>query len=215
MKATKILRVAKVEQRISEKVAKKMGTEGRYNIVTVVTEEQALVRDGMGQQRLVKIPQRQSGFVAWVDSPIPGREVSDFGADLKEGEFIAGDIVTRKVAKYFIPSSNGDVFENEVRGRYVNTASVVVIGDSSDEKEWEMDILRAFRQRNFLLLEAGDAGAPGGNLDTALARERTRMEGHDIHANLPAEMATASPEQIVAYSDNSAARQQDEGQNNR
>ena len=165
------LKVINVEERISKDVAEKMNHQGRYKVITFRTSPLIKARNEIGEEHLMKVPVRQTAIVAWVDSPIPGRNISDFGADLEVGDIVPGDIVQREVEPYFIASSTGDTEFNGKKGRFVSTASTVVFGNSDNVQDWHMDILRAFRQRNFILKGAGDAGAPGGNLESALKRE--------------------------------------------
>lgn len=211
----KTLRVVAVEEKVSPEVAAKMGHQGRYKVLTFRTNPLVKARNEIGEEHIMKVPVRQTAIVSWIDSPIPGRNISDFGADLDVGDLVPGDIVQREVEPYFIPSSTGDTEYEGKKGRWVSTASTIVFGNSDNPQDWHMDVLRAFRQRNFILKGAGDAGAPGGNLESALRRERTKVEGHDPNANLPLALQGADPETVRNYSDNSSVRQQDEGQNAR
>jgi len=211
----KTLHVIKVEHRTSKKVADKMGNEGRYNVLTVETSGQFRGKDELGREHIMQVPKKQTGFTAWVDSPIEGRTTSDFGASLKVGDIVPGDIVTREVEPYFIASPNGiQMYEGKL-GRWVTTASVAVLGNTDEHEDFRLEILKAFRNRQFVVKGEGDTGAPGGNLEAAQLRERTRMEGHSLEAGLPDEIVAGGPEAIEAYSQASSVRQQDQGSTSR
>jgi hypothetical protein len=209
----KTLEVISVEHKTSPKVAEKTGTEGRYSVITVATPDSIIGKDQMGNTRKMKVPRKVSAFVAWTDSPIPGRNEPDYGHDLNVGDVIPGDIVSRKVEKYFIASSNGDTQNEEgILGRWVTTASVVVPGAITEDAEgFEMAMLQAFKQRNFIIQGYGDAGQPGGSRESAEHRERTKMEGHSVRANMPLDMQNADAGDIISYSDQSSTKNQDQG----
>ncbi len=63
-----------------------------------------------------------------------------FGYDSKVGEFILGDIVTRKVRAYEIPA------EGTKPARTVNTYSTVVLGDSTSGS-WESKVASTFKSK--------------------------------------------------------------------
>jgi len=206
---TKLLKVVDVQVKYSPRVAEKMGTKGEYHVVKVETEKEATGTDGMGRPIKVKLPSVTTGFTAWKDSPIPGREgVIDFGAELEVGDYFPGDIVARVTEPYFIGSDTGNTFKDGVRGRYVSTAKTLVIGDTADPETFEVAVLTAFKQRGWIIKGSGDAGAPGGNLETAYNRPQTRTVENDVRGQLPREFAEADSDAITGYTANSANREQ-------
>lgn len=205
------LRVTGYEIRVSETVKAKMNNEGRYAVVTYQTTPAIRAINELGEEHIMKVPVRQTSQTAWIDSPIPGREVSDYGAGLVVGDQVPGDIVTREVEPYFIISSNGDTMHKGKMGRWVSTASVVVFGMSNNNEDWDVAIKRSFKQRNFMLKNGGDAAAPGGSLASAMNRPQTKVEGHDPSVNMPKELQSADAATQTEYTDASSVHNQAEG----
>lgn len=210
----KTLTVSAIEEKVSEEVAKKRGNGGRYKVISFKGPEMILGVDELGKQHIFHIPSKVTSQTIWVDSPIPGRDLPDYGHDFDIGQKVPGAIVTREVMPYFIPSANGNIVHKGVKGRMVTTASVIVFGVSDETEDWRMEVDKAFRSRNFILKGEGDMGAPGGNLQAAIERPQTRLEGKDPINQLPLalrEEGAENPDAIVEYSEASREKNQDEG----
>lgn len=210
---SKMLKVTAIVEKISETVAEKQQNGGRYRVVTLQGEQQVLMKDSLGVERVVRTPHKTSSTTAWIDSPIPGRTESDFLATCNVGDHIPGAIVEREVEPYFIAAANGPSMQEGKRGRFASTASVIVLGNTEEKEDWDMQVLKSFRQRNYILKGRGNAGAPGGSIEAALERPRTKVEGQDTTLNLPINLqpeARDNPQVEEEYAQASAERNQDD-----
>lgn len=89
-----------------------------------------------------------------------------FGWDFQLGERTFGDVVTRKVTPYQIPTLDKDGIPTG--SRTVDTSTTVVFGDS-EAANWESLVKNAFKSRGHEILEAIPASfslAPGQSVDS-------------------------------------------------
>jgi hypothetical protein len=107
-----------------------------YAKLTVETSgKKRIIDEETGEQILVNLPSRSTSVLAWEKNYLD--EKPDFGWNLKVGERVAGDIVTRTVVPYEIPVDGDD-------SRTVNTYSCFVPGDTDERASFDAAIVRAF-----------------------------------------------------------------------
>lgn len=132
-----------------------------YNNIVVATPGVITIMTDEGEKS-VKVKSRQSSFNAWQESYLESMNSQpDFGYDVKEGDLLAGTIVTRKV-KTAIRNSEKEitgyadtyVIENEGRADTItNEYSTVVLGDTSDEEGFDAEIRKTFRRADHPLVD--------------------------------------------------------------
>ena len=93
----------------------------------------------------VVIEPKETSFNAWEENYLPPPK-TDFGYNLKIGDNILGNIVTRDVAPYTIADSDGVVKQENL-----TIASVLVLGDDT-LSDWENLVKKAFKAKNFTLM---------------------------------------------------------------
>jgi len=109
-----------------------------YAKLSVETSGKALMIDEVtGQKLVVNLPAKRSTVLAWEESYLDGK--SQFGWNLKQGDMVAGDIVTRRVVEYEILSRDG-----EGESRMVNTYTCFVAGNTDDVKSFDAEIIKSF-----------------------------------------------------------------------
>ena len=92
-----------------------------------------------GKTKKVFVKPKVTTLIAYPISYLPSG-APEFGHDLKLGDRIAGRIVTRRVAPY------------DIGERAVDTASVIVAGDTNDPEEFQIEIERAFKRNGFTIM---------------------------------------------------------------
>lgn len=116
--------------------------EKHYKKITVLYSPYITTVDvDNGDPIVVPLPTKQSAFIAYENNYL---DKQDFGWNLVAGQKIAGSIVTRKVEPYIIEREDGKQTEPRT------VASVIVLGDSTSE-EFEIEIQKAFKAREFVL----------------------------------------------------------------
>lgn len=146
----KTLKVVKVENGYDPQFAdKRIDKNGKpYTYVQVSSPSMILAENELGEKVKMRVEPKISAFTAYRESYLldaNGNPTPQYGHDFQVGELVPGDIVTRKVEKYFIENENGkDEFEGK-KGRWVDIASVIVFGDS-DSPEWELKVQQAFKR---------------------------------------------------------------------
>lgn len=94
---------------------------------------------------IVVVEPRETSFNAWEENYLPTPK-TDFGYNLKVGDNILGNIVTRDVTPYDIVDGDGVVKQEKL-----TIASVLVLGDDT-LSDWENLVKKAFKAKNFTLL---------------------------------------------------------------
>lgn len=137
MSAPKLLQVVDKELRTD-----KQGRE--YALITFEKSTDKKVRLPNGKVIVAKGQTTQGKIVAY-DEPYLQNVDHDPNFDLKTGEYVLGDIVKRKVQPYTIESNDGE-------SRVVDTYQCVVLGDTTEEETFELEVERTFRSRDRILL---------------------------------------------------------------
>ena len=107
-----------------------------YNKIELSTPAHK-VRNGVK----IRIEPKTQNIVKYPKSYLPGED-PQYGHDFKQGEVVAGDIVTRgNLMPYNIIDPDGTVT------RQATSASHVVLGDSDDADAFEAAVQREFRSR--------------------------------------------------------------------
>lgn len=92
----------------------------------------------------VVVEPRETSFNVWEENYLPTPK-TDFGYNLKVGDNILGNIVTRDVTPYDI--TDGEVVKQEK----LTIASVLVLGDDT-LSDWENLVKKAFKAKGFTLI---------------------------------------------------------------
>lgn len=186
-----------------------------YNYIRVAQPQFALdTHPFTGEPITVRLQNREWGFKAYPAGYLMRKQedgsmkgLPEFGHDLKVGQWIYGDIVTRELAQpQFIPSENGrdmgpDPLDQtkQVKGNYVTFASRLVVGNSDDKEAWEIAIKRAFRDSNLTIKGEGmplpKHQAPVGRNDMEL-EEIESVTGKPAALTDPNEIASEQKAQI-------------------
>lgn len=137
MQTPSILKVLNVEERYDSRVNDEQ-PEGRlYKYIQVETiGDKVLDVPGVGRMT-VKGEKRRSAFTAYPNNYL---DQPDPGSDLKKGDLVMGDIVTREVPPY-------DLVGNDGIRRTITQYSSVVLGDSTKEEQFEALVRRTFARR--------------------------------------------------------------------
>ena len=85
---------------------------------------------------------KETAIIAYPVSYLPDGN-PQYGHDFKIGDFVLGRFVTRRVDPYTI------------NGRTQFFATVVVLADTSDEHEFEINVFKAFRRHGYTILTEG------------------------------------------------------------
>lgn len=130
-----------------------------YVYVTVRTANRIKQEDPeTGGIIFARVNARESSFNAYHESYLldaQGKGLSQFGHDFEIGDKVMGDIVTREIEPFFIPSAlgNGKHELDGVNGNWVETGSAIVFGDNTKD-DWELKVINAFRtSRNGMKLK--------------------------------------------------------------
>lgn len=146
---------------ISEVKTDKNDREYKTIQVTKV-EHKEIVNPLNGQKTIAIGNKRTSAFNAYKENYLGNM---DLGWESKKGEVLLGDLVTRKTTDYIIETADGI--------KTVNSATVVVIGDSEDTVTFEKNVVRAFNSAAY----AGKNEAPRFELISA---EEASMNLSDV-----------------------------------
>lgn len=119
---------------ISREVAQDKNGKNYAKLQVETGGKRAIIDEFTGQRIVINVPTKRTSFLAWEKSYLD--EKPQFGWDLKEGDLLAGTIVTRQVTEYEIPVEGSE-------SRVVNTYTCFVPGDTNDES-FHAEVLKAF-----------------------------------------------------------------------
>lgn len=94
---------------------------------------------------------KESSFNAYKESYLDGKP--QLGWDNPVGSFLMGAFVTRDVEPYTIPVLDRESGEPTGEERTVSTATLLIIGDTTEEANFEREVQRVFSANDFTLVE--------------------------------------------------------------
>jgi hypothetical protein len=157
---------------VTDRIEKENNDKRKYAVIEVSTPSTFYTRnsatgedEAMNQQ-----PQTVGGIVGFEESYLLSlKGKPDYTFTMKDGEKYLGDIVARNVEPYFIADATGDrkpkqagpdtkkIDGKNVTGRMVNSAKVLVLGNTDEVESFELAVVRAFAQKGYKLLNRSKA----------------------------------------------------------
>ncbi len=137
----KYIIVSEVSEVKKDKGAK--GENRSYKTIEFSTPDRETMKDELtGDIFAVKVQPKKTSINLYEKSYLDDK--MQFGYDSAKGERLAGDIVTRQVAPYSIPTM---IDGKEAGSRMVNTFTTAVLGDTESGPAWEAAIRNTFKNR--------------------------------------------------------------------
>jgi len=133
----KVIRVTKVSEVKQDNGAKQ--EHRNYKTISFSTPSVEAVPDGFGGVIQAAVKPRETSINVYEKSYLDNK--MEFGYDAKVGDAFLGDIVTRMVTPYAIPSNK----EGE-EDKIVNAYTTIVLGDTSSPN-WESIVKATFRAK--------------------------------------------------------------------
>jgi hypothetical protein len=109
-----------------------------YKVIRVAPSDTVYISLPNGQLLEAKREVKETSFNAYKESYL--NDLPQFGWNTTLGQVLLGDIVTREVIPYNIPTDMGEV-------RTVNTYSTFVTGDTTDAEAFDLQIKKVFNNK--------------------------------------------------------------------